>query len=125
MNRGGCFLLSTLALIGCATARPVRTYVVSSEASSYSPVVHLAITVDTTADSIFVAIDSGSILAHGIARSAGAVMRDLTLEAIVARKPERQASASTLIEPWAALATSRPLRLVDSLVFEVNAPLPP
>src|SRR5437762_6273264 len=115
----GSFLLCTLPLIGCATARPVRTYVVSSEASSYSPIVHLGITVDMTADSIFVAIDSGSILAHGIARSAGAVMRDLTLEAIVARKPETQASSSKLIEPWAALATSRPLRLVDSLVFEV------
>jgi hypothetical protein len=103
----------------------VRTYVVSSEASSYSPVVHLAITVDTTADSILVAIDSGSILAHGIARSAGAVMRDLTLEAIVARKPDKQASSSKLIEPWAALATSRPLRLVDSLVFEATVPLSP
>jgi hypothetical protein len=121
----GSFLLCTLPLIGCSTARPVRTYVVSSEASSYSPIVHLAITVDTTADSIFVAIDSGSILAHGIARSAGAVMRDLTLEAIVARKPEQEASSSKLIEPWTALATSRPLRLVDSLVFEVTVPLPP
>jgi hypothetical protein len=125
MNHGGCFLLSTLALIGCATARPVRTYVVSSEASSYSPVVHLAIAVDTTADSILVAIDSGSILAHGIARADGAVMRDLTLEAIVARKPETKESSSQLIEPWAALATSRPLRLVDSLVFEVTVPLSP
>ena len=121
----GSFLLCTLPLIGCATARPVRTYAVSSEASSYSPIVHLAITVDTTADSIFVAIDSGSILAHGIARSAGAVMRDLTLDAIVVLKPETQASSSKLIEPWAALATSRPLRLVDSLIFEVAVPLPP
>jgi hypothetical protein len=101
----------------------VRTYVVSSEASSYSPVVHLAITVDTTADSILVAIDSGSILAHGIARSAGAVMRDLTLEAIVARKPDKQTTSSKLIEPWAALATSPPRPLVDSLVFEVPVAL--
>ena len=121
----GRFFLCTLSLIGCATARPVRNYVVSSEASSYSPVVHLAITVDTTADSIFVAIDSGSILAHGIARSAGAVMRDLTLEAIVARKPEKQTSSSNLVEPWVALASSRPRPLVDSLVFEVPVALSP
>ena len=123
--QSGRFVLCTLLLIGCATARPARTYVVSSEASSYSPVVHLAMTVHTTADSIVVAIDSGSILAHGIARSAGAVMRDLMLEALVARKPEKHGSSSALVEPWAALATSRPYRLVDSLVFEVSVPLSP
>src|SRR5690348_2512863 len=125
MNRGGCFLLSTLALIGCATARPVRTYVVSSEASSYSPVVRLAIAVDTTADSIFVAIDSGFILAHGITRSGGAAMRDLTLEAVVARKPQDHASSSKLIEPWVVLAASQPLRLADSLLFEATERLTP
>ena len=121
--RSGNLFLYALSLIGCASVPPARTYVVSSEASSYSPVVRLVITVDTTADSILVAIDSGSILAHGIARSAGAVMRDLTLEAIVAQKPEEHASSSKLIEPWAVLAASSPHRLVDSLVFEKTVPL--
>ena len=124
-SRGGSVLLYTLSLIGCASAPPARTYVVSSEASSYSPVVRLAITVDTTADSILIAIDSGSMLAHGIARSAGAIMRDLTLEAIVAQKPPEHASSAKLIEPWAVLATSSPYRLVDSLVFEQTVPLAP
>ena len=124
-RRRGSLLVCALSVIGCAAAQPVRRYVVSSEASSYSPVVRLAITVDTTADSIAVAIDSGSILAHGIARSAGAVMRDLTLEAIVAQKPQEHASSSKLIEPWAALATSPPHRLVDSLIFEDTVPVSP
>ena len=119
------FLLCTLPLIGCATGKPLRTYVVSSEASSYSPVVHLVITVDTTADSILVEIDSGSILAHGIARSAGAVMRDLTIEAIVGRKPQSKDSPSKLVAPWEALATSRQYPLVDSLAFEVPVSLSP
>jgi len=114
----GSLFLFVLTLIGCASAPPAHTYVVSSEASSYSPVVHLVITVDATPDSILVAIDSGSILAHGIARSAGAVMRDLTLEAIVAHKPQEHPSSSKLVEPWAVLATSPPYRLVDSLQFE-------
>src|SRR5690242_17823102 len=96
-RRGGRLSICTLSVIGCVTAQPVRTYVVSSEASSYSPVVRLAITVDTTADSIWVAIDSGSILAHGITRSAGAVMRDLTLDAIVAQKPQEHAPSSKLV----------------------------
>ena len=123
---GDCrLLLCMVPLIGCATARPLRTYVVSSEASSYSPVVHLTITVDTTADSILVAIDSGTILARGITRSGGAAMRDLTIEAVVARKPEDHTSSSKLIEPWTALATSQPLRLLDSLVFEVTQRLSP
>jgi hypothetical protein len=81
--------------------------------------------VDTTADSILIAIDSGSIRASGIARSTGAVMRDLTLEAIVARKPEKTTSSSKLVEPWTALATSQALRLVDSMVFEVAVPVSP
>ena len=124
-RRTGGLLACTLSVIGCATAQPVRRYVVSSEASSYSPVVRLAITVDTTADSISAAIDSGSILARGIARSAGAVMRDLTLEAIVAQKPQENVASSKVIEPWAALATSPPHRLVDSLIFEETVPLSP
>ena len=52
-------------------------------------------------------------------------MRDLTLEAIVAQKPQEHGASSKLIEPWAALATSPPHRLVDSLVFEQTVALSP
>ena len=52
-------------------------------------------------------------------------MRDLSLEAIVAQKPQEHASSSKLIEPWASLATSPPFRLVDSLIFEETVPLSP
>ena len=52
-------------------------------------------------------------------------MRDLTLEAIVAQKPQEHGASSKLIEPWAALATSPPHRLVDSLIFEQTVALSP
>ncbi len=52
-------------------------------------------------------------------------MRDLTLEGIVARKPERTGSATKLLDPWVPLAVSQPVRLVDSLVFNVTVALRP
>ena len=118
-------LAGALFLAGCATARPERAYIVSSEPSYYSPVVRLAIAVDTTADSILVAIDSGAIRAHGIAQSAGAVMRRLTLEGLVVTRPQQTGAANSMLEPWTPLATSEPVALVDSLVFNVTVPVQP
>ena len=79
--------LAAAATAGCAAVRPERAYIVSSEPSYYSPVIRLAIAVDTTADSIVVAIDSGTIRAQGMTPVPSVAMRNLTLEAIVARKP--------------------------------------
>lgn len=118
-------LISVTLLLGCARSRPERVYIISSERSFYTPVVRLAIAVDTTADSIILAIDSGSIRAHGIAQSRGAVMRRVTVEAIAASKPEKTGSSVQLARPWVPLAMSRPVPLVDSLVFNVPVPLQP
>ena len=105
-------LIVAFALVGCAGTRPERSYIVSSESSYYSPVVRLAIAVDTTVDSVIVAIDSGTIRAHGIADSPSAVMRDLTIEAIIVRAPRKAAIGERLVEPWTALAVSPPAPLL-------------
>ena len=119
------FISILLFVVGCAHARAERAYIVSSEPSYYSPVARLAITVDTTADSVLVTIDSGTIRAQGIAQSPSVAMRNLTLEGIVARKPVKSASSATLVEPWSALAVSEPTKLVDSLMFNATAAVRP
>jgi hypothetical protein len=116
---------SLLLVVGCAHARAERAYIVSSEPSYYSPVLRLAIAVDTTADSILVRIDSGTIRVQGLAPSPHVAMRNLTLEGIIARKPAPGASGGELVSPWSALTVSQPTKLVDSLLFGIPLPVRP
>lgn len=118
-------LIGALFVVGCATSPPQRAYIVSSEPSYYSPVVRLAIAVDTTPDWVLVTIDSGTIRAQGISYTPSVVMRNLTLEGIVARKPAMAASSIELVEPWSTLTVSEPTKLVDSLMFGPAIPVRP
>lgn len=122
----GLPFIGVLLVLGCAHGGPAeRTYIVSSEPSYYSPVVRLAIAVDTTADSVLVRIDSGTIRAQGMSAKANVAMRKLTLEGIIARRPDRTSSAATIVEPWSPLTVSKPTELVDSLLFSTSMALRP
>lgn len=104
-------LLSLLLLVGRARAHPERAYIVFSEASDYSPVLRMTISVDTTKESVLVSIDSGSLRAHGTARSSGAVMRHMTLEGIVAAKPAPSGTPDERLRRWVPAASSTTVTL--------------
>lgn len=112
------FLAIILAGVGCASTPGERAYVISSETSDYSPSVRLAVTVDTTATEILVPVDSGVVRAHGTVRRAGAVMRRLTLEPLLAGVPPRSASSEDRARAWVPLAVAAAVPLADSLEFD-------
>ena len=106
-----------LATAACLPPRARRDFVVTSERSEYSPVVHLAVRVRLD-DSLRVHVDSGRILAPGIPSGRRtALMRDLVLEAVVAEPSPDGMREAGVPGSWRARLTSAPRPLADSLVL--------
>jgi protein-S-isoprenylcysteine O-methyltransferase Ste14 len=117
-------LLLAVALAGASTgcaSGARRSYVVSSERSDYSPVVRLAIAVDTTADSIGIRIDGGTVLAPGDPSTRDVpIMRGLSIEGLLVTAPTGATADTTgAPPPWTELAASAPALLADSLLLGV------
>lgn len=122
-------LVAVAAALGTASACAHRTgkpsgYFVSSTASDYSPVLRAQVAVEMAADSVVVRVDSGSLVAPGEAASRrGAVMRAITMEALLVGAPPKD--HGPLPTPWTPIAVSAAQLAADSLSLGVSQPLRP
>lgn len=114
---------ATLTACAPRTGKP-SGYLVSSVASDYSPVLRAQVAVEMAGDTVVVRVDSGSLVAPGQGLSRrGAVMRAVTMEALLVRAPDK--SHGPLPTPWTPLATSAAQLAADSLALGVAQPLHP
>ena len=105
--------------IGCASARAPVGFNVSSEESSYSPTLRIAValplTIDRVNNRVLVRIDSAVITAPG-ARTSDTlpIMENLLLTALVVR---HDTTSSAARRPWLAVGRSDSIYFVDALRY--------
>ena len=117
-------LVALVTLGACIPSRVRREYVVSSETSEYSPVVHLAVRVRVD-DSVRVTVDSGRLVAPGTSSGPGrALMRDLVLEALVAERSPDGMREPGVPGAWRVVATAAAQPVADSVVVGVPVDVP-
>lgn len=110
-------LALALALAACARGRARPDYAVSSERSDYSPVVRLDVRVAID-DSVRVTVGGGSVLAPGEPpANPTAVMRELTIAALVVRAPGPDDDLGGPARAWTSIVESPSQPLVDSLTL--------
>lgn len=125
-----CALLATLILASCLPRRTApRGFNVSSERSDYSPVLRLAVAIDSLAarpDSLVVRVDSGVVTAPGELRPGSRpIMRGLAIVAVLAVPGAAVDTTGPrrALRPWRAIAASEPQPFVDSLRYGEAQPV--
>ena len=130
--------VALLLAIGCLRPHaPPSPWNVSSVASDYSPTLSVvaAIAPVPPGDSLAVRIDSGVLAVPGELRDGSrAIMRDLTVTALVVAPTTGGVDSTGVPRPWTPLAWSAPLLLADSMRYgeqravgalELRLPAPP
>lgn len=109
--------------VATTSAAPTRL-LLTSRGSDYSPETTLAVTVRVGVDSVVIGIDSGSIVAPGRMAAGGpALMKGLTLSALLVTTAAAAADTGKVAAPWTLLASSSPRPVADSLHIGVRARL--
>lgn len=119
--------LALSLLAGCLHPhQPPSPWNVSSVESDYSPTLRAAAVIvrGEPDDSLTVRIDSGIVAVPGQLRSGGrAIMRDLTLTALIVAAPAGGVDTSGVPRPWTPLAASAPASLADSMRYGEQSPI--